>query len=279
MIEYIILLILLIIVICVLLTHSSVEESDKRAPLVGFPRLEGGLGNFPRLEGGLGNFPRLEGGLGNFPRLEGGLGNFPRLEGGLGNFPHTGGNRPPFFRPNPIRPPLVYPIGPPPLIPIGPPVVTLPQPIYVNPQPVVQTVEYVNSPINLIPSNINLTVVPKNSGHPYQAGSMYGYAVNTPSGPVQGALLNLKRNTPYTFSVSIDPRVASSGPHPLFFSTNPIGGGTSIPISPIPGVLTNTQIPNPSVATFTATFDSTAPSSFYYECGLHAYMGGSVNLT
>lgn len=115
--------------------------------------------------------------------------------------------------------------------------------------------------------SIILNVVEKDSTHPYyKQGSNLGYAVDG----VQGKTLNLKRNTKYQFIVKGMPTVAptdKSG-HPVYLSNDPAGTGKE-PIA-------NTPAPD---YTIDIIFDDSFPSSFYYDCGNHPYMGGLIQLS
>lgn len=108
---------------------------------------------------------------------------------------------------------------------------------------------------------IIVTVSRKTSTHPfYGQGSDVGYVING----IPGGTLNLERGKTYTFQIN-------APGHPFYFTTSPKGG------QGMPGSLMNNQKP---VAEGTLTFmvRSSLPSSFYYQCAVHDYMGGQVNI-
>jgi hypothetical protein len=109
-------------------------------------------------------------------------------------------------------------------------------------------------------SSFNVTVSPKTPEHPfYNQGSNLGYVING----TQGSTLNLKPNQQYIFNVN-------TPGHPFYFTTSEFGGAT------FPGRIPNT----PSTEQGTIILDTTnLPPEFYYQCGIHPYMGGKIVLT
>ena len=86
------------------------------------------------------------------------------------------------------------------------------------------------------------------------------YVVNT----VTQKTLKLTRDATYTFNIS------DGTTHPFNISTQPDGGGTVYESSEgVSGLGTNT---------ITWTVASNAPSTLYYYCGQHNYMGGSIEI-
>lgn len=108
---------------------------------------------------------------------------------------------------------------------------------------------------------INISVGPKRQNHPfYGKGSKYGYYIND----VPGADLNLTIGQTYTFNIN------SQG-HPFYFTTSESGGSDD-----------NDSLnlfPQTDIGQVTFTVPQGLPSKFYYQCHIHTYMGGVVNIT
>ena len=84
---------------------------------------------------------------------------------------------------------------------------------------------------------------------------------------VQTKSLNLKKGFTYYFNVD----EFSTNSHPLFIGTSSGGGNYSSEYS---SGITNSRATS-GILTFTVPND--APSTLYYNCGLHSSMGGVIN--
>ncbi|MDA0986957.1 MAG: FG-GAP-like repeat-containing protein, partial [Bacteroidetes bacterium] len=85
---------------------------------------------------------------------------------------------------------------------------------------------------------------------------------------VQQASLSFTRGSTYTF----DQSAASSGNHPLLFSTTQDGTTYSTGV-------TTYGTPGSAGAYTQIVVDASAPSTLYYKCGVHGGMGGSISVT
>ncbi len=113
------------------------------------------------------------------------------------------------------------------------------------------------------PGDFNVTVATKSPGEIYYGqGVTICYVVNG----VQGATLTLNKGQTYTFSIN-------TAGHPFYISTDPVGGAGSTGEWTV-GVMGN----GTDVGQLTFTPDASAPATLYYVCGVHQYMGGTINI-
>ena len=114
------------------------------------------------------------------------------------------------------------------------------------------------------PNTFSITIATKNMTHPnFGQGSAFGLVVDG----VQGGVINLTIGETYMFNVT-------TPTHPVYFTMSAMGG-ISFPGRITTGV-TNDQITN-GVMTFTP--DNTLPLQFFYQCGVHTFMGWEVRLS
>ncbi len=107
----------------------------------------------------------------------------------------------------------------------------------------------------------------KDQTHPWNGmGFDFGYVVDG----VQGATLNLKRRTKYTFLLN------QGCAHPFYIGTSNIGGATA-PGQITAGVsLSGAAACDDAVLTYTP--GAKAPDMLFYQCGVHEQMGGKITL-
>ncbi len=111
------------------------------------------------------------------------------------------------------------------------------------------------------PGDFNVTVAAKSPGEIYyNQGADICYVVNG----VQGATLSLTQGHTYTFSIN-------APGHPFYISDNPVGGsGTT-------GEVTDGVTGNGTEVGL-LTYTPGAAGTVYYVCGVHTYMGGTINI-
>lgn len=108
-----------------------------------------------------------------------------------------------------------------------------------------------------------VTTSTKTAGDPY-----YGKGVDTTYviNGVQGETLTLTRGQTYTFGID-------SPGHPFYLSQEPMGGD-----SYSQEYTTGVTGSRTEFGTLTFAVPATAPSVLYYDCGVHQYMGGQINI-
>ena len=111
--------------------------------------------------------------------------------------------------------------------------------------------------------DFNITVKQMSSTNPLfgMGSSGLAYVVNG----VEGKTITLTAGSTYTFGVN-------SPGHPFYISTSAMGG-TGFPGEVTMGVTgSRTEF---GLLTFVAP---NAPTTLYYQCGVHEYMGGTINV-
>ncbi len=110
--------------------------------------------------------------------------------------------------------------------------------------------------------DFNVTVATKTSSDPYFGmGNTVTYVINGTQGPT----LTLTHGQTYTFGID-------TPGHPFYISTEPIGGDNYAGEYTAGVTGSRTEF---GLLTFTAP--STA-MTLYYDCGVHQYMGGVINV-
>lgn len=108
--------------------------------------------------------------------------------------------------------------------------------------------------------SIHVTVGPKPSNHPfYGKGSKQCYYIDG----VPGATLNLTVGQSYRFTID-------TPGHPFYFTTSEEGGSND------DNALSGFQPTEKGTVNFTVP--ESYPTTFYYQCGIHSYMGSYVRL-
>ncbi len=118
-------------------------------------------------------------------------------------------------------------------------------------------------------TKFNLTIEKKTDEHPYFGkGSENGYAVNG----TQGKTLLLKRGKKYTFQMKSVPET-----HPFYLATDTELGRVGEGEDAYFGDEVDGQF---SVGTETLVFEPNdeTPDTLYYQCGVHPYMGGKIEI-
>ncbi|MFB6249028.1 MAG: hypothetical protein ABEL97_10710 [Salinibacter sp.] len=118
-----------------------------------------------------------------------------------------------------------------------------------------------------VAETFTVTVEDTTSSYPYVDQNTIGvaYAIN---GKV-GRVITLQRGETYEFVLDY------SSNHPYYVGTNAKGKGTGRYSN---GVETPNGNNSQGVSVF-FTVPSSAPDSLFYQCGIHAYMGGKMSIT
>ena len=113
-------------------------------------------------------------------------------------------------------------------------------------------------------TTFNVVIQPKSTSHPnFGQGHPDAYVIDG----VEANTLTLMRGVTYTFQMD---NVSSI--HPFYISTSNVGGGGGAFDD---GVAGNFATGN-DVLTFTP--DANTPDELFYQCGIHAFMGGQINI-
>jgi glucose/arabinose dehydrogenase len=125
-------------------------------------------------------------------------------------------------------------------------------------------------PRALAQDEFRVWVEAKNQEHPFfQQGEPHGYVLDGvgSSTGIQGRDLVLERGVTYTFQMEDVP-----ADHPFYISTSQTGAGAGVFTD---GVTGNFATGN-QVLTFTP--DENTPNLLFYQCQLHAFMGGRIHV-